>query len=509
MSTTQEQLTILKNRRHAKIAAKLDVWKLVSESYRGGETYLKGDHLFRHPVEDIRKFKARKKRGVYVNYLAPIVDILVGFIFSEEPKRDHVDAMKFFIEKATRKKSMNSFMETVALHSLLYTCGILVDSPAFDTSVVLSKADQETLQLQPYCVLYEPWKIIDFHTDDTGELLWVLLDNSYLDSTDPFTAAKTVSTYRLWTRTDYTDIVFDDTNTEKGEIKPPVAHQLGVVPFIFSSCRDIDEDSITETPCEDIALIGRSIYNTMSLLDEQVASGTFKVLFFPAQSRDDIPSEIKKAGLGALAVVPFNPESGGRPLFDGVDITNIAQVLSVIQIYIKAILFKVGLDKDDDKSFVQSGYAKKIEFQKTESLLRVFAIQLEGVEKRIFHLAGLWYAKTPGSRTDAIVTVTYPRQFQSEELEKQLSRLYDLYNLGFQSLAAFVIEKIIKKTFPELDEKTLRSLINDITQELHTGDKRLNASIDDSQNDELKTHTSNDGASQGTSGNEEETKNAL
>ena len=218
MSETKDKIKILKKRRHPRVEDKLNIWRLISDSYRGGDAYLKAKHLNRHPLKAKIKYNGRKDRTVYINYLAPIVDILVGFIFSTEPKREKIESVQFLIDRASKKKDINSFMETVAIHSLLYTTGILVDSPKFNRDVIKTKADQEAAGLQPYCVLYEPWKIIDFNIDEDGELNWILLDNSYIDNSDPFAEAKEVKTFRLWTKDEYVDIIFDKDNEDGGEI---------------------------------------------------------------------------------------------------------------------------------------------------------------------------------------------------------------------------------------------------------------------------------------------------
>ncbi|MCF1577746.1 hypothetical protein, partial [Escherichia coli] len=69
----------------------------------------------------------------------------------------------------------------------------------------------------------------------------------------------------------------------------PRAHGVGYVPFHFVNWRDIEDDQISDSPMEDIAILSQQIYNVLSLLDEQLHTGTFSTLFFPVNKIGDIP----------------------------------------------------------------------------------------------------------------------------------------------------------------------------------------------------------------------------
>lgn len=444
-------------RRHPQIAQKERIWSLISDSYAGGDVYLRGSHLIQYPKESTVGHEARKKRSVYFNHVQPLADMLAGFIYSRKIERKIPTQLQYMVEQASKRKSLDSFIQTVAIHSLLYTCGILVDSPS-DAGEYLTEADRQEAGKNPYCVLYMPNRIRDFYCDDEGCLEWVLLDNSTTDASDPLKPGMIKKVYRLWTRTEIIDynIEIKNNQSEAQEIARR-EHTLGVVPFIFVNWRDVDEDYICETPFEDIALLDRQIYNCLSYLDEMLAAGTFKMLFFPVGSKEDIPQAVIDAGVGGSSFVVFNMESKSPPFFAGHTLDDVAPFVSAMQMYMGEIYSKVGLDKDQEKLYVQSGVAKDLEFQKCEAMLRLGAKQLEQTEKKIFELAAMW----TGGTADG-VEITYGVDFQSDRIDDQLTRLYTLSMQPFEKLKKASLKKIVGMVLADLPEQDRTEIIAEI-----------------------------------------------
>ena len=429
---------VIKTRLHPKIEAKQSIWKLIHNSYIGGIEYISKDNLFQYSLESNADYIKRVARSVYFNHVQPLADMLVGFLYSEHPDRSSIsDEFTYLIEKATHRLSFDSFMHFVATHSLLYTVGVLVDSPVFDPDKVNTIADRRAEGLNPYCILYYPSQIKDFHFDKNGRLAWVLLDNSYYDNSNPLQEAGTVTIYRLWTPDNYTDFLYEgeDVTITTTDI------DLGEIPFTFVNWRDVGEDGISDSTFEDIALLSRQIYNYISYLDESVASSCFKPLFYPMADNDDIPKDLISGGLSALSIVPYNGSLSARPFFDSPALTDIDSIMSVMAIFNKEILSKAGLDKDEDRNYVQSGIAKSIEFEKCEAILRIGASQMEQTEKKIFRFAGLWEGKT-----DVETDINYTKSFQSEDIDIQLERLYNLFAMPIKQIKDVALDLIVQKS---------------------------------------------------------------
>ena len=450
--------SIIASRRNSKLAAKADIYKLLSDSYKGGFDYVNAvpSHLEQYDREYSGAYKKRQKRSVYINFLQPIVDILVGFIFKDSPNRSGVPPqLKFMTENASKRKGMTTFMQGVASQSCMMTLGVLVDSPAFDPNQYKTEAARIAAGLQPYACVYMPWQIRDFACDDQMNLLWVLLDDCRVEKSDPLKPAVEKKIYRLWTRTFYQDFeIKEDAVTKQNQVIPgePVAHPLGEVPFHFVNWRDTNDDHVSDSPMEDIAIISRMIYNIMSYLEEMLASGTFKTLFFPVKSQDDIPEAITKKGVSESPVATFDGTLSKQPYFDGAKLEEIGPFVQAFNLYKLQIFSKVGMDVDRDKTYVQSGAAIGKEFQKTEALLKAGSEAMEECEEFIYRMAALWQ----GQRLeDSQIEVEYIRDYQQADVAAEFTRLKAVYDMAVPDLSRLALEKIAKMLFPDEDAKRL------------------------------------------------------
>ena len=88
-------------------------------------------------------------------------------------------------------------MKITSLYSLLFTCGILIESPSFDPNEVVTIKDRKDRNLNPYMALYMPEQIRDFSVNkNDGKLDWLILDNSYYDNSDIKVSMR--AAFRFW-----------------------------------------------------------------------------------------------------------------------------------------------------------------------------------------------------------------------------------------------------------------------------------------------------------------------
>lgn len=458
--------SIIFGRRHPDLKAKLDVWQLIHDSYHGGSNYQDGGYLYQHAKESKDSFNTRKKRAVYFNQIQPLADLLAGFLFIKPPSRKNVGPASHLLESATNKgKSMNEFMKIVITHSLLFTCGVLVDSPTFDPEVIKTEKDRIDNNLQSFCTLYLPFQIRDFHIAEDGLLDWIILDNSFYDNSDIMREGVNRTVYRVWTRSYYQD--FEIVNTDKsktqeativvGEENP---HPIGYIPFKFSNWKDDNSDCIAESVFEDPAMISKLIYNKLSEMDEMIASGSFRVLMYPTKN-GKIPPELIAGGIGALSAIPFDATSGKAPFFDGAKLEDVAPFLKAIEFYISEILKKIGLDTDETKDYVKSGLAKKIDFQKVRTLLVSGSMSLMELEKWVFKTAAKWVRK------DAKAEIDYVTQYAEEDIQIRVNALTELLVHPFKKLRTAVTGLLVKTLLTgELPQKVLDEIYDEIENDI-------------------------------------------
>jgi hypothetical protein len=392
-----------------------------------------------------------------MNQLSPIVDLLSGLLFMNQPVREIPKEYDYILNNINGDKKINEFMRLVAADSFLFTCGILIDMPQFDAEAIKTRKDAKDNQIHPYATLYLPFRIRDFNINVTdGELDWVLLDNSYRDHSDPFTEGTDVVRYTLWTRTTYQH--FEKKGFQGTSVPGPVVnHNLNIVPFKFVSWRDCDGDFVSETVCEDIAMVSKLIYNSLSYLDEMLASGTFKMLAYP--SRDGtVPENLSSGGAGNLSIIPYEIDSSTPPSFIGAALTDIDPFIKAITFYMAEVLKKIGLSTDETKEFVKSGAAKKIDFQKMRALLTSGALMMGKLESWIVETAAKWEGKPKPE-----VRIDYTSSFSDEDLQTEVTMLTELLVLPVKSLQKNATKLIVKKVMGNyLEAETLEEINKDI-----------------------------------------------
>lgn len=498
-----EGVQVIRDRRHPALLARDLVDRMIDDNYRGSFKFMRGGYLWRYPRESLRSFDARRKRAVPWLHIRDLADVLGGLLYASAVERKFPSELEFMFERTSQSMGLNSFMQTLAIKSSMHTVGLLIDSPEFTSEQVKTKADETALNLNPFAVMYMPWQIRDFEFDDNGQLQWVMVDNSRTISDNPEKARTALREYRLWEPTKITDYVFrfakgahgqhghghhgqhgaaGSEASQKEEIEVSERENpTGMIPFRFVNWRDNDEDGLNDGgPFDDAALNDQKIYNFLSYLDETLASVGFKILFYPIKNEDDVPDDILEEGVSGLSVALFRGELSNKPFFEGPSVTDVEPFLKAIQEHIKQIYQRFGMDKDQEKAYVQSGVAKAMEFRKAEALLTRAATNMEETE--------VWMAKTMarwrGKEVEA--TATYTKSFKSDEVDTRLSRLQMAADMQFQEVKKSAVRRIIKLQFPDATEEELTRMVNDaikrIDSEFETKDETKpadeNAAVD-------------------------------
>lgn len=456
---------IIFSRRNSELSERQENWNLIYRSYIGGVLYLKGNYLSRYPKESLKSFGARKNRAVYFNQMSPIVDMLSGLLFLNKPTRNIPKGVLYLEEEFFKGKSIDESMRLVAAYSFMFTVGLLVDSPDYDVGQIRTEKDRRENKINPYVTMYLPEKIRDFSINrNDGELEWVILDNSYTDNSDPKEKPKDITKYTLWTRGYYQNFEKEDNVSTISESEKYI-HNLGYVPFKFVSWRDDNNDFVSETVCEDIAMISKLIYNNMSYMDEMLASGTFKMLVYPSKD-GNIPTALQQGGVGALGIIPYDGEYSTQPSFIGASLEDIDPFIKAISFYMAEILKKIGLNTDETKEFVKSGAAKKIDFQKMRSLLVSGSMMMGKVEKWCYKTAAKWQ----GSNIED-TNVEYTSAFSDEDLELEVTMLTELLVQPVKSLRTNILKILAKKLLTNyIKNDELEEIYKDIEKNIGGGD---------------------------------------
>ena len=463
----QNQLHYLTKNTHEAYKSKEAIQKLVHYSYRGGQSYKDNEFLHKYTErETSESYKDRKKRSIYFNNVQPLADMMVGFLHTYDVSRSKIKNQEFMLD-ANNYDDFNSLMIKIATTSILTTTGILVDSPKFNDDDI-TEARRIELGLKPIVNLYEPWKIRNYYINKQGKLEWLILDNSYIKNDDPFSEQETIYSYRLWTQTTYQD--FYSYNQSEWIESEEFVNPIGEIPFIFGNWTDIWNEHITDTTFEDIALFDQSIYNYMSLFDENMYAGTFKMLFWPGK----IDEQVKTSSLRNMSTVSFDPTSSNVPFFSSPKLEDMSNFLSAIDFLIIGILRKLGLNTDHEKNYSQSGIAKSFDFKKVKAFLAAGASSMENIEKSILYYAGLWM-----NIDDSKAEIEYNKDFLGEEQEQEFMNL-------ITAMASMPDELYKKEAQKRIAELTLKNIPEDtkkaIDESIDADEPEEQISNDDIQN---------------------------
>lgn len=444
----EEEYKLIFERIHPKIKAKQKIYKLILDSYAGTTQFKQGEYLRRGLLEYSEEYKKRLEDSTYENFIQPANDTLSGLLYSQPITRNFTGDYVEIAERITKDKGISEFMmNVVAPNSLMISGGVLIDAPKIPDEYLgkLSKADQIKLDLYPYAVYYPATLIRDFAEDGS----WIILDDSYLDDSDPFVPCKKVECRTLWTKT---EIIKYTKKTERWEdvVKIPSINTIGEIPFIWCNWRDINNDKITESPFEDIAELNKSIYNIDSIITESAFQSSFSQLIY----QGDWESTIKKildgqttGPVGSLSVIPISPDASIPPSYIQRPLANIAVLIELEQGRINRIFNKIGLGNTSDKTINIGWRSRKIEFEKCEAILRGWAEGMENVEEQIFYFMGKYQV------LDGTYEIEYPQDFQSDSVMEKMEALKDVLLLPLDELNRLKVQaELLKLAGIEMEE---------------------------------------------------------
>lgn len=380
---------ILFERRNALILHNEEMYDLTRDSYIGGSTYCAEKYLIRNSneIEPPNVFQYRAQMASYTNYVEPSNNIIVGAIYKQAPDRSKVPSFLDYVSKNIYKgKGIDLFMYSIGIQRNLYPVAILIDSPRLTGP--LTRAERELQNLNPYAVIYKYNEIRDFSFDSYGRLQWILLDNTYLDDSDPMSEPVTITTYTLWTDTQAISFTKDSKDIVSVDA---IDHNLGEVPVTLTGLSNLDNDSLQSNPFQNIALASKKIYNIGSMIDCSLFNGTFQILVYPGTAPEKLT-----ASYGSVAILEVELDATQLPTFIKQGMDDITPYSTEIQRQQKDIYHQLGFkDPESEKIQYDSGKMKVTEFaMKTQNILRNMAIELEHTENEIYRIAALYDQET-------------------------------------------------------------------------------------------------------------------
>jgi len=411
---------------HEDIKERADDMELYRRSYVGGSAFTEGGYLIKHPLETRRDFKNRKSESTFVNYSAPMVDILNSYLYRENPKRvigdSHLGktanvAIQMFWENADlRGRGYASLMKEIGRWASVYGyMGIIVDKPISDAAV--SRAEELQYGIRPYISYYKPTDIINWEYEANYNGPPVL---TTLVLREP-ELVENESVFRIWRRDTWElwKVVKKKTNAKEDE--PPRLidtgeNRLGIVPFVLFRNKDDLEEMSGVSDLVDIAPINRRIFRYDSAALEIINRTAFPFLEVPVDSISGSNDKPVVIGVGNALERDLADTIGHRwvePSHES--LTNILEWRrqSVLDIRETAKIGGVQLQQRQG-SGVASGPALEVRFQQLNSILAAKAGLYEQGEENILRLVVMWEDLSDS------VDVRYPRKFGIRDIVADL-----------------------------------------------------------------------------------------
>lgn len=437
-------------------------WRKLSDVVEGTGGFLDGTALTAHPREWIdhkattpskptKKLKARRALARYENVARVLLDAYTGVLFREPPRRqvgpdeaatahplsiwwDDVDGSGTTIDE---------WMQQAWVAAAAYGhVAVLFDRPTGGGPTAADTA-------APFLRLYAPLDLVDWLTDDQGQLTAVRLQE----------AAPRPDFSTLISATRLREIRPEGWELREGQqvLEAGEWDYAGSLPveILYGQRRPL------------VPVVGQSIlgdpklfydvYNLTSEIRELLRSQTFSLLNVPLGTGTDAISVEQAKAMSGEVVGTENA------FFSGLPISYVSPDSAQVQVYmeerrelLRTIYRLAGVPWEGDSREVESGDAQRIKRDEFYGRCATYAAECERVD---YALAELWFRATYGAGwerayDDAQVTITYPTNFAPEPMETLLASAQAALSLQMpkeflDKLKAALVPKVLPSLTPE------------------------------------------------------------
>lgn len=373
-------------------------WSFLEASYKGGAAYkdakdAKGfDVLIKHEQESAKAWERRKRMSTCHNFCRPLVDKMIGFVFSQPITRDAGDQFQEWSEDVDGNDvCLAEFIKLATLRScILGRWFIVVDTTKTDSEMTLAQAQAANTRI----ILSDlhPSRVINWTKDS-------LLVTE--ESVGPYGGA------RLWRKDTYQDIVLGK-DYKVASIMSEVAHGWKAgMPIVW-----VKPHMSAESLVEDVAELQMSIFNLDSLLREELSKSTFSQWWLACPSATGDMLQAFDVGSRKVIVIPVDANTVKFERLSS-DASQAQSLQETIEGEVREIYRTMGLRDPLTESGPESGRALKIRF--TESAFRAAEISDMAcdAEERITDLV-------EGALGVEIESPEYPENFDDENLNEEL-----------------------------------------------------------------------------------------
>ena len=498
---TDSQIKAITGRKHTEYDNYIDHWDFLELAYSGGREFFCPDNIFRYIKEGNKQYAQRLKRAYRFNHTREVVDLVNKHLFRAEINRSESapkEILDFWKQSTLLRRGIDQLMFQISAMSSQYgRPWVVVEASVKDRPK--TRRDEIKLGYRNYAYLVKPQQVRDYAYDDDGNLLWIVIAESWRDDEDPFDDMGAVyQQYRVWTQNEWylirdgsirsalnahiskdqltkyaqnnedTDVAVVD----KGE------HGLGVVPVIPADHMETPEGDIPAGLIADIAYLDRACANYLSNLDEIIQMQTFSQLAIPEQGTI-MPSGAEDFGtakrkeeqrilkMGVQSIFTYNGESGAQPFYLSPDPKQAGLIMDVFRKLVTEIYSSVGLSAERNNSDNavgidnKSGVSKAFDEDKTNALLQAKGRSLQRIEREMIAMVMRYRGKEYDP--DEMDLVTYSDDYDVRSLHDDLNVAKQLADFSAPAkLRKKQMKVVAEKMFPQMKDSELGEIITDI-----------------------------------------------
>ena len=445
--------------RHEESEEHLGTFKFLEASYKGGDEYREGEHLFKRELEEDLVYDARIKEAAFDNMCAPVVDIYTSYLMNSKIGRDYGNLTgkafdSFLADADFDGRTYEGFWRVNArIASYQGIVGVLVDKPA---SNAVNKAEELANNIRPYYVTYKAPSIYDWQYERVGGkimLTYLVLEEE--------SGQKNIEQFRVWDRKSWSVWHQKNDGSDAYVAKGPDGeelqgeHNLGEVPFCVLRNRDTLERMNGLSDISDIAELNRRIYNIDSDIDQIRGRAALPFLQIPKT-----PGSEDTVIISLSNVFEFDPDTpNSKASWLEPNLNSIDSSLSQRAIAVEGIsrIAKLGGDSARQTQ-IESGVALEIRFEQLNALLNEKAEMMKGAEEECLRL----WAKWEGIEAKDIA-ITYPDSFGARDMAADINTA--LIAKALIPSKTFSVEKsmeIVNRYLSDPNQETIDKILSEL-----------------------------------------------
>ena len=406
------------------------IWERCRAAYSGGAEYIR-QALIRHVSEIEIEFEERLARACYFNYPRKIARLITQFALSSPPERRGADRVIEEDFSRTGLRASEVMCQFSTLLNVYGTAFLAIEMPLFTGEVTLARRERE--KLRPYVRALSPLAVPDYATGEDGQLLWAIVEENTIASSDPFSPPRELRRRRLWTRKNW-QLFEMESGTGQVKLIAAADHNLDAVPIIHA--QEPDGFGLAANHWfEDVVRISDAILNNESEAQMNIIKQMFGLLVisesFARSARANTPDSSSEPGGGkfshilarSAAIWESNEEKGISRYISPSGIET--QAIRAENLNLKKELFDViGLAVQKDSAAEQTAESKAWDHQNVKQFLVSRADILEQTEQMAWGLMHCW------DRSVEVPEIVYNRDFAVTELKSSVEALLGLEQIS-------------------------------------------------------------------------------